>query len=40
MEWTKTGASLVLPNKRKIELPIKNNCPYANKEVLDIVKRI
>ena len=40
LEWTKTGASLVLPSKKKIVLPIKNNCPYANKEVLDIVKKI
>ena len=40
LEWTKTGASLVLPSKKRIVLPMKNNCPYANKEVLDIVKKI
>ena len=40
LEWAKTGALLVLPNKRKIQIPIQNNCPYANKEVLDIVKKI
>ena len=40
MEWTKIGASLVLPNNRKITIPVRNNCPYANKEVLSIVKRL
>ena len=40
MEWNKAGASLVLPNKRKIALPVRNNCPYASKEVLSIVKRL
>merc|ERR1711989_106040 len=40
MEWTKAGASLVLPNKKKIVLPIRNNCPYASKEVLNLVKRL
>jgi len=40
LEWTQTGASLVLPNKRKVDVLIKNNCPYANKEVVDIVKKI
>ena len=34
LEWTKTGASLVLPNKKKIKIPVRNNCPYANKQVL------
>ena len=40
LEWTKTGASLILPNKRRIDVLVKNNCPYANKEVLEIVKKI
>ena len=40
LEWTKTGASLILPNKRRIDVLVKNNCPYANKEVLKIVKKI
>ena len=40
LEWTKTGASLVLPNKKKIKIPVRNNCPYANKQVLSIVKRL
>ena len=40
MEWTKTGASLVLPNEKKISIPVRNHCPYANKEVLKIVQRL
>ena len=40
LEWTKTGASLVLPSKKKITIPVRNNCPYANKEVLNIVKQL
>ena len=40
LEWTKTGASLALPNKKKIKIPVRNNCPYANKQVLSIVKRL
>ena len=40
LEWTKDGASLVLPNKRKVVIPVRNNCPYANQEVLNIVKKL
>ena len=40
LEWTKNGASLALPNNKKITIPVRNNCPYANKEVLSIVKRL
>ena len=39
LEWTKTGALLVLPNKKRIKILVRNNCPYASKEVLSIVKR-
>ena len=38
LEWTKNGASLVLPNNKKVAIPVRNNCPYANQEVLNIVK--
>ena len=40
MEWTKDGASLVLPNDKRVAIPIRNNCPYANQEVLKIVRRL
>ena len=40
LEWTKDGASLVLPNKRKVAIPVRNNCPYANEEVFKIVKML
>ena len=40
MEWTKNGALLALPNNKKITIPVRNNCPYANKEVLSIAKRL
>ena len=40
LEWTKNGASLVLPSKKRIGIPIRNNCPYANKEVLKIVDKL
>ena len=40
LEWTKNGACLVLPNKKKISIPVYNNCPYANEEVLKIVKKL
>ena len=40
MEWAKNGALLVLPSNKKITIPVRNNCPYANKEVLSIVKRL
>ena len=40
LEWTKDGASLVLPNKRKVAISVRNNCPYANEEVLKIVKML
>ena len=40
LEWTKDGASLVLPSKRKVAIPVCNNCPYANQEVLKIVKKL
>ena len=40
MEWAKNGASLVLPSNKKITIPVRNNCPYANKEVLSIVRRL
>ena len=26
--------------KRKVGMPVRNNCPYANQEVLKIVKRL
>ena len=40
LEWTKNGASLVLPSNKKIGIPIRNNCPCANKEVLRIVEKL
>ena len=40
LEWTKDGASLVLPNKKRVAIPVRNNCPYANQEVLNIVKKL
>ena len=40
MEWTKDGASLELPNKKKVAIPVRNNCPHANEEVLRIVKKL
>merc|ERR1711989_97385 len=40
LEWTKIGALLVLPNKKRSKIPVRNNCPYASKEVLRIVKRL
>ena len=40
MEWTKDGASLVLPNNKRVVIPVRNNCPYANQEVLKIVKKL
>ena len=33
LDWNKKGASLVLPNKKCIKVPVRNNCPYANEEV-------
>ena len=39
MEWTKDGASLELPNKKKVAIPVRNNCPHANEEVLRIVEK-
>ena len=39
-EWTKDGASLALPNKRKVVIPVRNNCPCANQEVLKDCKAI
>ena len=30
----------MLPNKRKVAISVRNNCPYANEEVLKIVKRL
>ena len=40
LEWTKDGASLVLTNKKRVAIPVRNNCPYANQEVLKIVKKL
>ena len=40
LEWTKNGASLVLPNNKRVAIPVRNNCPYANQEVLNIVKKV
>ena len=40
LEWTKDGASLVMPNKKQVAIPVRNNCPYANQEVLNIVKKL
>ena len=40
LEWTKNGALLALPNNKNITIPVRNNCPYANKEILSIVKRL
>ena len=31
---------MVLPNKRRIVIPMKNNCPYANEEVLKIIQKL
>ena len=36
----KDGAVMVLPNKRRIVIPVQNNCPYANEEVIKIVKML
>ena len=30
----------MLPNEKKISIPVRNNCPYANKQVLKIVRRL
>jgi len=38
--WSRDKAYLLLPSKKKIPLPIYNNCPYANEKVLEIVKRL
>ena len=40
LEWTKDGASLVLPNNKRVVIPVRNNCPYANQEVLNIVRKL
>ena len=40
LEWTKDGASLVLPNDKRVAIPVRNNCPYANQEVRKIVRRL
>ena len=32
LEWTKNGASLVLPSKKRIGRPVRNNCPYAKRK--------
>ena len=40
MEWTNKGAFLVLPSKRKLKVPVYNNCPYANEEVLKLVRHL
>ena len=34
------GAFLALPSKKKVPIPVYNNCPYANQEVLKIVKKL
>ena len=36
LEWAKDGASLVLPNNKRVLIPVRSNCPYANQEVLNI----
>ena len=33
LEWTKDGASLVLPKKRKVGVPVRTNCSYANQAI-------
>ena len=33
LDWTSKGAFLVLPNKRRLKVPVHNNCPSANEEV-------
>ena len=38
--WTKDEAYLLLPTKRTSLSPVYKNCPYANDEVLKIVKRL
>merc|ERR1711989_312941 len=38
--WSKDKAFLLLPSKKQIELPIHNNCPYANEKVLEIVRKL
>ena len=35
LEWNKDGALMVLPNKRVV-IPVQNNFPYANEEVLKL----
>ena len=40
LEWTKNGTYLLLPNKKKVSVPVYNNCPYANAEVLKIVNKL
>ena len=40
LDWTKEGAFLVLPSKKRVKIPIYNNCPYANEEILRIVRNL
>ena len=40
MDWNSKGATLVLPNKTTIPLPVINNCPYANKKVLKVISKL
>ena len=40
LEWTTDGASLAMPNDKRVAIPVRNNCPYANQEVLKIVRRL
>ena len=40
LDWNKKGASLVLPNKKCIKVPVRNNCPYANEEVIRLVEKL
>ena len=40
MDWTSKGAFLVMPNKKRLKVPVYNNCPYANEEVLKLVKHL
>ena len=32
LAWTKNGASLVLPNSNRVEIAVRNDCPFANQE--------
>ena len=40
MNWSNKGVNLTFPNGKKLRVPVRNYCPYANKEVLSGVQKI